>query len=98
MDELNRELAQVTKSRASKRKWPADHLLRLVTEAAAADMNHPKGQGRNWNVVLATLVSVWRDESSKARAIDAHALRQRAEAMRRDRDGRRGPVDDEEWE
>jgi hypothetical protein len=94
LDELAKELALVTQSRESARKWPPEHLLRLVGEAAAADRAQPRGHGRRWNVVLATLVAVYRDEQGKAKAIDAYNLKQQVETARRGEKGRR---DEEDW-
>lgn len=55
-------------TRKGAKRWPRNLLLQLVIEAgafASKDTNDP-----SWPVSMALMVSIYRDESAKIRAID----------------------------
>ena len=78
--ELESELAKIPKStRRGHRKWPAKYLLSTASEIAYL-ANSVKGIGRKWSVVTALLVSIYRDEMSKMKAIENYKLAQAADS------------------
>lgn len=65
--------AELLKLKGGTRKgyhlWPSEKLLKLVVEIAVTSSSR-KGKDPRWPVVTATLVSIYRDETAKKRAID----------------------------
>lgn len=82
---LDQELKKVKCSRTQARQWNGDYLLKLVTETAYQAGLHKKS-GRKWTVTTSILVSVYRSEIEKIKAIENFNLMQAAET---------GPVDED---
>lgn len=74
---LNAELKSVKTSREKARIWTSDYLERLVGEVGY-QANLYKNNGPKWSVVTAILVSVYRDEIAKMKAIENFNLLQSA--------------------
>jgi hypothetical protein len=69
--ELDKELGQLPKgTRQGQQDWPDEYLLELANEVAMVHYSYPKGAKPRWDVVTYTLVSVYRDELTKMKAID----------------------------
>lgn len=78
VSELERELNTMPKgTRAGQKKWPSKYLIGVVSEIASLSYS-TKGIGRNWTVVTELLVSVYRDEVAKMKAIESANLAQQS--------------------
>lgn len=74
LKEMETELRKLPKgTRSGSQKWPAMRLIQMVYEVASM-ANSTKTTKRNWTVLTAQLVSIYRGESSKMRAIDNFKL------------------------
>ena len=60
-------------TRKGARKWPASKLIPIVMDVASVS-GTAKRYKDSWPVAVATLVSIYRDERAKVRAIDSFNL------------------------
>jgi len=59
-------------------EWPYQMLLGIVVEVATFSSS-VKRTGKDWTVVTSTLVSVYRDEIAKVKAVDNYILQQKVQ-------------------
>lgn len=62
-------------------EWPLKYLLDAVNTVSRSHVMARKGYERNWSVLTARLVEIYRDEVSKMRAADAWNREQEYEAQ-----------------
>jgi hypothetical protein len=58
------------------KEWPIDHLISYMTIVMRANGQTRKGYHYSWTVVMAKLIDIYRDETSRVSAIDNWNSRQ----------------------
>lgn len=94
MEELTKEI-QAAKGVTKKgdKLYPVEYMVERATEIAYIASTE-KGKDKQWPVLIANLVSIYRDEKSKKEAIDNYSLRQSMDAAKKSKKKGKGDIDD----